>query len=208
VRILITDDHKIVREGLIEIIKQLPSVTTIEEACDGSGALSMSSELVYDLILLDISLPDYNGLEVLEKIIKRNADQKVLMLSMHPQEQYAIRSLQLGASGYLTKDTAGDELIAAIKAVTSGSKYITSSLAQSIARHVDSDFTKQLHESLSQREFSVFINIASGKSLREISDILCISDKTVSTYRSRIMEKMRMRRNAEITEYCIRNGLI
>jgi two-component system invasion response regulator UvrY len=150
-KILITDDHKIVRDGLKEILRHVPElVATIEEANDGKEALTLISKTEYDLILLDISLPDMTGLEVLQAIIQKMPEQKVLVLSMHPQEQYALRALKLGASGYLTKSTAAEELIAAIKKISTGGKYISSSLAENIALHLDKDFSKPLHDSLSR----------------------------------------------------------
>lgn len=207
-KILITDDHKIVRDGLKEILKQVTGIEDITEANNGEEALTHCHTKEFDLILLDISLPDISGLEVLQTIKKKNPAQKVLILSMHPQEQYALRALKLGASGYLTKGAAAEELITAVKKINSGGKYITTSLAESIALHLDKDFSKPLHDSLSSREFEIMIKIAAGKPLHEIGSELCISGKTVSTYRSRIMEKMGLKKNAELIQYCIRNGLI
>jgi two-component system invasion response regulator UvrY len=207
-KILITDDHKIVRDGLKEILKQIPEIEAVVEANDGGEALAHFQNTEFDLVLLDISLPDMTGLEVLQSIKRNKPEQKVLILSMHPQEQYALRALKLGASGYLTKGTAAEELITAISKISSGGRYITNSLAESIALHLDKDYTKPVHDSLSAREFEIMIKIASGKALHEIGNELCISAKTVSTYRSRIMEKMELRRNAELIEYCIRNGLV
>lgn len=207
-KILITDDHKIVRDGLKEIFRHIPGVGVIDEANDGKESLTLVAVNEYDIILLDISLPDMTGLEVLQSIIKNHPAQKVLMLSMHPQEQYALRALKLGASGYLTKDAAAEELIMAIKKIATGEKYISSSLAENIAHHLDKDFSKPLHETLSEREFGIMLKIAAGKSLKEIGSELFISDKTVSTYRTRIMAKMEMKKNAELTEYAIRNKLI
>jgi two-component system invasion response regulator UvrY len=208
VKILITDDHKIVRDGLKEILKHIPEADLIEEANSGSETIELLSRNKYDLILLDISLPDISGIEVLDKIIKRNSSQKVLMLSMHPQEQYALRAFKLGASGYLTKEAAADELISAVKKIAGGGKYISLSLAENIAQHLDKDFSKPLHESLSEREFGIMMKIASGKSLIEIGNELFISGKTVSTYRTRFMTKMGMKNNAEVIQYCIQNKLI
>ena len=207
-KILITDDHKLVRDGLKEILKHIPEITAIEEASDGAEALASVSATDFDLILLDISLPDTTGLEVLQQIMNKKPSRKVLMLSMYPQEQYALRALKLGASGYLTKDTASEELITAINKITSGSIYISASLTEIIALHLDNNFSKPIHESLSEREFEIMLKIATGKSLKDIGEELFISGKTVSTYRSRIMEKMRMKKNAEITHYCLKNGLM
>ena len=207
-KILITDDHKIVRDGLKEILKQVPEIESIAEANDGKEALAHCHNTDFDLILLDVSLPDMTGLEVLQSIIQKKPEQKVLVLSMHPQEQYALRALKLGASGYLTKSTAAEELIAAVQKISTGGKYISSSLAENIALHLDKDFSKPLHESLSSREFEIMIKIAAGKPLQEIGNELYISGKTVSTYRSRILEKMGLTKNAELIQYCIRNGLV
>jgi DNA-binding NarL/FixJ family response regulator len=207
-KILICDDHKIVRDGLRQILQQLEEVTFIGEAGDGKEALTLLKGDVYEVVLLDISLPDKNGLEVLKSVKSKWPSTNVLMLSMHPQEQYAIRALKFGASGYLTKDTASEELILAIKKVSSGGKYISQSLAENLALHLDEDIHRQKHEILSNREFEIMIKIANGKSLQEIGDELFISVKTVSTYRSRIMEKMGLKKNTELTRYCIENKLI
>ena len=207
-RILICDDHKIVREGLRQILHQLPVVTLIEEAGNGNEALVHLKKAVYNIVILDISLPDKNGLEVLETIKTKWPSTNVLVLSMHPEEQYAIRALKLGASGYLTKDTASEELLLAVNRVSAGGKYISQSLAENLTLHLDKDNFRQKHEILSIREFEIMIKIANGKSLLEIGKELCISDKTVSTYRSRIMEKMELTKNTDLTRYCMENNLI
>lgn len=207
-KILICDDHKIVRDGLRQILQQLPEVTFIGEAKDGKEALILLKGDQYDVVLLDISLPDRNGLEVLQSVKAKWPSTNVLMLSMHPQEQYAIRALKLGASGYLTKDTAAEELILAIKKVSEGGKYISQSLAENLALHLDEDMDRLKHEILSNREFEIMIKIANGKSLQEIGNELFISVKTVSTYRCRIMEKMGLKKNTDLTRYCLENNLI
>jgi two-component system, NarL family, invasion response regulator UvrY len=207
-KILICDDHKIVRDGLSQILQQLAGVSYIGEAGDGNEALILLKNEVFDIVLLDISLPGRSGLEILQSIKEKWHSTNVLMLSMHPQEQYAMRALKLGASGYLTKDTASEELLIAVKRVSEGEKYISRSLAESIAIHIDKDTSRQKHEILSYREFGIMIKIADGKSLLEIGNELCISDKTVSTYRSRIMGKMEFTKNAELTRYCIENNLM
>lgn len=207
-KILICDDHKIVREGLRQILRQLSEVSFIDEAGSGNEALEMLKLDTYNILLLDISLPDKSGLEVLQAAKQRRPDINILMLSMLPQEQYAIRALKLGASGYLTKDTASEELILAVRKISAGGKYISSSLAEGLALKLEKDDAGQKHEILSSREFEILIRIANGKSLQEIGDELFISVKTVSTYRSRIMEKMEMSRNTELARYCIENKLI
>ncbi len=207
-KILICDDHKIVREGLRQILQQLEEVASIAEAGNGSEAYAILKDMLIDIMLLDISLPDKNGLEVLQSVKEKWPSTNVLMLSMHPQEQYAIRALKLGASGYLTKDTASEELLLAVKKVSAGGKYISQSLAENMAIQFDQKKQRQKHELLSQREFEIMIQLANGKSLHEIGNELCISDKTVSTYRSRIMEKMELNKNTELVRYCLENELI
>jgi len=207
-KILICDDHKIVRDGLRQILQQLHGVTLISEAGDGNEALNLLKNNIFDILLLDISLPDKSGLEVLQIVKERWPSVNVLMLSMLPQEQYAIRALKLKASGYLTKNTASEELLLAVKKVSEGGKYISQSLAESLAINLDKGDYQQKHDILSTREFEIMIKIANGKSLQEIGNELFISVKTVSTYRSRIMEKMELSRNTELARYCLENKLI
>lgn len=207
-QILICDDHKIVRDGLRQILQHMQEITLIEEAGNGTDAMGHLKKNIFDVMLLDISLPDKSGLEILQSVKARWPLTNVLMLSMHPQEQYAIRALKLGASGYLTKDTASDELLIAVKKVSEGGKYISQSLAENLAHHLDDETTRQKHEILSGREFEIMIRLANGKSLQEIGNELFISVKTVSTYRSRIMEKMGLTKNTELTKYCLENSLI
>jgi two-component system invasion response regulator UvrY len=207
-KILICDDHKIVREGLRQILLQLQGVTLISEASDGNEALIILKSDVYNVVLLDISLPNKSGLEVLQSIKSKWPAINVLILSMLPQEQYAMRALKLGASGYLTKDTASEELLLAVNKVSAGGKYISQSLAENIAVYLEKDSIKQKHEELSEREFEIMVKLANGKSLQEIGNELFISVKTVSTYRTRIMEKMELNKNADLTRYCIGKNLI
>ncbi|MFA5326580.1 MAG: response regulator transcription factor [Prolixibacteraceae bacterium] len=207
-KILICDDHKIVREGLRQILSQISEITFIGEAGNGADALDLLKKEDFTILLLDISLPDKSGLDILQTVKTKWPQINVLMLSMFPQEQYAIRALKLGASGYLTKDTASEELLLAIKKVSAGGKYISTSLAEGLALNLEKDYYAQKHNSLSAREFEILIKIANGKSLQEIGNELFISIKTVSTYRSRIMEKMDLSRNTDLTRYCIENKLI
>jgi two-component system, NarL family, invasion response regulator UvrY len=207
-KILICDDHKIVREGLMQILQQLHGVTLIEEARDGNEVDILLKKDFFDVILLDISLPGKSGLEVLESVKAKWSSINVLILSMYPQEQYAIRAFKLGASGYLTKDASSEELLSAVKQVSEGGKYISQSLAKIIARHLNKDSFNQKHEMLSDREFEIMIKLANGKSLQEIGNELYISSKTVCTYRSRIMKKMKFNKNTELTKYSMENNLI
>jgi DNA-binding NarL/FixJ family response regulator len=160
------------------------------------------------MVLLDISMPGRSGLEILEDILNLKPKLPVLILSMHPEEQYAVRALRAGASGYLTKASAAHELIRAIRKVSQGGKYVTASLAEKLAMELDSKAEKQQHEKLSNREYQVMLMLASGKTVGEIAEELCLSVKTVSTYRTRIMEKMGMKKNAELTFYAMSNGLL
>lgn len=207
-KILICDDHKIVRVGIKHLLQQLTGVKYIEEAGSGDEALTILKNNDFDIVLLDISLPGISGLEVLEIIKAKHKNINVLMLSMHPQEQYAIRALKLGASGYLTKDTASEELIIAVNKIAAGGKYISLSLAENLALYIDNETDAQKHDILSKREFEIMLKLANGKSLQEIGDELFISNKTVSTYRTRIMGKMDLSKNTELTKYCLTNNLI
>jgi DNA-binding NarL/FixJ family response regulator len=207
-KILICDDHKIVRDGLRQILLQLSDVTAIEEAGTGDEAFELLEKINFDSVILDISLPDKSGLEVLQTIKSKWPATNVLMLSMLPQEQYAIRALKLGASGYLTKDTASEELLLAVRRISEGGRYISLSLAENIALNLNPDKNTPKHELLSSREFEILIKLANGIPLQQIGKELFISDKTVSTYRSRIMDKMGLTKNTELLRYCIENKLI
>ena len=199
-RVLICDDHKIVRVGIRYLLEQMPEVKEIEEAENGNEAISILRSKEFNFVLLDISLPGISGLEVLQQIKANWHHINVLVLSMHPQEQYAIRALKLGASGYLTKDTASEELLIAIRKIAAGGKYISLSMAENIALYIDDETVGQGHASLSKREFEIMIMLANGKSLLEIGNELFISNKTVSTYRTRIMAKMELSKNTELTK--------
>ena len=207
-KILLCDDHKIVRDGLVRILQQLKEITFIGQAGNAEEVLSLFKSVRFDMVLLDISLPGRSGLEVLQTLKQKWPATNVLMLSMHPQEQYAIRALKLGASGYLTKDAAAEELLIAVRKVSAGGRYISNSLAESLALHVATDKYQQKHDILSVREFEILIKLANGNTLQEIGNQLYISIKTVSTYRSRIMEKMRFSKNTELTKYCLENELV
>jgi DNA-binding NarL/FixJ family response regulator len=207
-KILIADDHAIVREGVKLIVKTLPEVKQIDEASDGKEALTKMIRNHYDLAILDISMPEITGLDLLQQLKLHNIQTRILMLSFHPQEQYAVRAFKLGASGYLSKDSAFDELAMAIRKIAAGGKYVSAAFAEKLLFNEVSSTNQQLHESLSEREFQVMIMLAKGKSVAEIAAEIFISDKTVATYRSRIMEKMQMKKNAEVTIYALRNKLI
>jgi two-component system, NarL family, invasion response regulator UvrY len=207
-KILICDDHQIVRLGIKQLLQQLPEETVIEEAGNGEEALDALKNGNFNIVILDISLPGISGLEVLQLIKTKCKYINVLMLSMHPQEQYAIRALKLGASGYLTKETAFNELLTAVKRIAAGGKYISIALAENLAFYLDNEQQTKKHDLLSKREFEILIMLANGKSLQEIGDELFISIKTVSTYRTRVMKKMELSANTDLTKYCMVNKLI
>ncbi len=207
-KILIADDHTIVREGLKHYVATLDEVEGIDEAADGNTAWGMIKDCTYDLVILDVSMPGMSGLDILRKMKELNLQTRVLILSVHPQEQYAIHSFKLGASGYISKDSAFEELTLAIRKIASGGRYVTSAFAEKMAfSGYDSD-TRSPHERLSEREFQVMIMLANGKSITEIAKEIFISDKTVSTYRTRILQKMGIKNNAGLTIYGIKNNLI
>jgi len=208
IRILIADDHTIVREGLKQIFVDTSDLIVTGEAQNGLEVLKKIKNMQFDVVLLDISLPDNSGLDILKQLKSQRPDLPVLILSMHPEEQYAIRSLRAGASGYLTKESASQELIAAIRRVTEGRKYITSSLAEKIAIEMESEKTEPLHDCLSDREYQVLCMLASGKTVKEIALLLSLSVKTISTHRSRILNKMMMKNNAQLIRYAIKHNLV
>jgi len=208
IKIFIADDHAIVREGLKQIVAETTDMAVTDEADTGHEVLEKVSENDYDVLVLDITMPGLNGLDALKQLRNQRPDLPVLVLSIHPEEQYAVRVLRAGASGYLTKESAPDELISAIRKVSMGGKYVTPSLAEKLASDLVADGKKPLHETLSDREYQVLCMIASGKTVTEIAEELFLSEKTISTYRSRILEKMKMKTNAELIHYAIKHGLV
>ena len=207
-KILIADDHAIVREGLKQILKKLPEVIQIQEATNGIDALKMIESGDYNFVILDISLPGMSGIDILKRLKSQNIITRVLVLSMHPEEQFAVRALKLGAMGYVTKDRAGEELLSAIRKISRGGKYVSSELAEYMAFNLDYKAEIALHEKLSEREFQIMILLAKGKSSREIAGELFISEKTVGTHRLRIMQKMGLKKNSDLTFYAINSKLI
>lgn len=207
-KILVADDHEVVREGLKQIVHRLKAFSVIDEASDGDEALKMIEKNSYEMVIMDISMPGRSGLDVLQTIRDRGTITPVLILSIHPEEQYAIRVLKMGAQGYLCKNSVYKELASAITTILEGKRYISQFIAEKLLSDPKQGITKLPHEKLSQREFQIMCMIARGKSLNEISESLFISNKTVSTHRARILEKMRMEKNADIINYAIRNSLI
>ena len=208
IKILIADDHAIVREGLKQIISGTPDMAVVAEASNGEDVLEKVSANKYDVILLDISMPGRSGLDILRQLKIEKPKLPIMMLSVHPEEQYAVRALRAGASGYLTKESAPDELIAAIRKISQGRKYVSSSLAEKLAYELGIDVKKLRHEVLSDREFQVMCMFASGKTVKEIATELSISIPTIRTYRIRILEKMKMKNIAEIIHYAVKQGLV
>lgn len=207
-KVYIADDHPIVRAGLKQLIQEAEDITVIGEAEEGSVVLNAIDDLNPDVVLLDISMPGMSGLDILKQLKSLKPDLPVLILSMHPEEQYAIRVLKAGAAGYLTKTRTPDELIKAIRTVSAGKKYISTSVAERLADSLDSGFDKLLHETLSDREMQVLRKIAQGMTVSEIAEQLALSVKTISTYRSRILEKLKLRTSAELTYYAIKNEIV
>ncbi len=206
-RVLVVDDHGILRRGIKQILEEIESINTVDEATNGQEALARAGKTAYDLVLLDISMPGRNGLDVLKQLKTERPRVPVLILSMHPEEQYALRALRAGASGYLTKESAPDELITAVQKILDGGKYVSQSLAERFITELAKPSDKPLHDQLSDREYEILCKIASGKTVSDIGEELALSVKTVSTYRTRILAKMNMKTNAELTRYAIENDL-
>jgi two-component system, NarL family, invasion response regulator UvrY len=208
IRILIADDHAVVRRGLRQTVSEEHDMTVVGEASNAQELLGLVRKQPCDVVVLDISMPGRSGLDVLVELHREYTRLPVLVLSMHSEDQYAMRALRIGAAGYLTKETAPEELVKAIRKVVTGGKYITPSLAEKLALGLGKDSEQPLHETLSEREYEVMCLIASGKSVTDISTELSLSVKTISTYRARILEKMNLKNNAELMHYAIHNRLV
>ena len=208
-KILIVDDHAIFRAGLRQLLLEELPIECIAEANNSASALAKLREKKWDIILLDINLPDRNGIDVLKSIRQENDKVPVLMLSMFSEEQYAIRAIRAGATGYLTKDSSPDVLLQAIVNVVKGEKYISQSLAETMALHLQKPkMEENPHILLSDREYDIFTRLASGKTVSQIAEQLLLSVKTVSTYRSRILKKMHLKNNADLMQYAFSHDLI
>lgn len=208
VKILLADDHAVVRWGLKQILSEEPDLKVFGQASNARQVMKSVAENDWDIVILDITMPDRSGLEVLKELKKIRPDLPVLVLSIHPEDQYAVRVLKAGASGYMNKETAPEELIKAVRKVVGGGKYVSPYMAEKLAFDMEAGVERPLHETLSDREYQVTCMLASGKTVREIADELYLSEKTVSTYRARIMRKMRMKTNAELIRYAIKNQLV
>jgi len=207
IRVLIVDDHAIVRQGLRRILDEAKGIEVGAEAANGIEALKELQAGKLDVVLLDISMPEKNGIDTLKQIMDGNSGAKVLILSMYPEDQHAVRLMKAGASGYLTKDTAPEQLVEAIHKVVAGKKHISPNLAELLLIDCGADSGKPLHELLSNREYQVLRLLGSGKKVSEIAEALSLSTKTVSTYRAHLLEKMNLKNNAELIFYVMENGL-
>ncbi len=206
-KILIADDHDVVREGLKKIFLSEWPGAEFGEAKDGGEALALAREKKWDMVILDISMPGISGLDVLKELKSVKPKLPVLVLSMHPESQYAVRVIKSGASGYITKDTLSAEILHAMKKISGGGKYVSESLAEKLASHLGEE--EQLpHERLTDREFEIFVLLASGKTVSEIAKKLSLSVKTVSTHRAHVLEKMNLQTNAELTRYAFEHSLV
>lgn len=208
IKIIIVDDHAVVRKGLKQIIEETPDLVVADEASSGFELMEKIRQKRYDVILLDISMPGKDGLDTLKELKNGKFDSPVLVFTVYPEEQYALRVLKAGAAGYINKECEPEELIEAIRKVSQGRKYISPDLAELLASNLDSASEQSLHDALSDREFQVMCMIASGKTVKDIAKELYLSINTISTYRIRILEKMNMKSNAEITHYAIKNRLV
>lgn len=208
-KILIADDHAVVRRGVKQILEEEPGLKVLGQATNGYEVIQKIQEKNWDILILDITLPDRSGLDVLKEVKSLRPDLPVLILSIHPEEEFAVRALKLKASGYVAKGSVPEELVLATKMILKGHKYISPSLTEKIASYLelDNDIEKSLHEILSKREKEVLIMIASGKRITDIAEIMYLSVKTVSTYRKRILEKLNLKTTAGLIRYAIENCL-
>ena len=208
IKLLIVDDHPVVRQGIRQILAEAPDIIVADEAVNGADGIAKCDRTHPDAVLLDLSMPGSDGLEVLKQLRRDHPALPILVLSMHPEDQFALRAIRAGASGYLTKDSAPNELVNAIRRVVHGGHYLSPWLAERLAREIANGTTASPHEQLSDREYQVMLRIASGKTTKQIADELSLSPKTVSTYRLRLSEKMGLAGEAELTAYVFRHRLL
>ena len=206
--VLIADDHALLRSGVRQLLESEPGIDEIGEASSGRETLEALRGKAWDLLILDINMPDRSGLDVLRHVRAGHPDTRVLVLSGFSERQYALNVLRAGASGYVNKEMAPEELLTAVRTVLRGRRYVTPVLAELLVSELDADAEKPMHARLSEREFQIFCKIAAGRAVSDIAAELCLSVKTISTYRSRILEKMNFTTNADLTTYALRNGLI
>lgn len=207
-RVMIVDDHAVVREGLKTIVNGEEDIAIVAEAHDEASALAWFRETAIDVVLLDVSLPGCSGLEILKKLRRRYPDTAVLMLSIHPEEQYAVRFLRAGAGGYMNKEMAPEELVSVIRKVADGGRYVSQNVAESLVMELERPEVAEPHAKLSDREYQVLVRIGKGMTSNQTAEDMHVSVKTVSTYRSRLLEKMGLTSNAELVHYAVKNGLV
>lgn len=207
-KVLIADDHPVVRTGLRQIIADEPDIEIVGEASNGNEVIEFIKQNPCDMVLLDIAMPERSGLDIISEVRQLSPETRILILSIYPEDQYAVRALRAGASGYLTKSGAPQELLVAIHKILAGGRYISPSLAEILATEIDRRSTRHPHEQLSDREYQVMLMLASGKTVTEAAHELELSVKTISTYRSRILDKMNMKNNAQLTFYAMENHLL
>jgi two-component system invasion response regulator UvrY len=208
IKVLVADDHAVVREGLKQILAETPGMVVADEASNGRELLEKVWTRRFDVVVLDISMPGGDALEIVKQLKRQRPELPILVFSMHSEEQYAVRFFKAGVSGYLTKGGPPEELVLALQKVSKGGKYVTSSIGEKLVSELTDDLDKPPHETLSDREYEVFCRIAAGKTVREIGNELCLSPKTISTYRTRVLKKMRMRTNAELMRYAFKHTLV
>ncbi|ASF47618.1 response regulator [Methylovulum psychrotolerans] len=208
IKILMADDHAIVREGLKQILADVPDMEIAGEAASGDDVLAMLRADNWDILLLDIAMPGKNVLELIKLAKQKNPQQPILILSMYPEDQYAIRMLKSGADGYLTKESAPDQLVAAIRKVAKGGKYISATMTDKLIEELNPDQNKLPHTKLSDREYQVFLAVAKGRRTSEIAQEMTLSVKTISTFRTRLMAKMHLHSTADIICYALKHGLL
>jgi DNA-binding NarL/FixJ family response regulator len=208
IRVLVADDHAVVRRGVVQILDEAPDLVAAGEASSGRQVLQQIQENDYDVLVLDIGMPEGSGLEVLHQLRTLRPELRVLILSMYPERQYALRALKAGAAGYLTKESAPDELVAAVRRIAQGGKYITQSLAEELTAALVGEAEKSPEEILSDREFQVVCMLAEGKTIAGIAEELSLSVKTISTYRARVLEKLNLTNTAEIIRYAFEHKLV
>ena len=207
IRIIVADDHPLLRAGLVSVLNASSDLRVVAEASNGGEVMRAIGNAAFDVLLLDVSMPGKSGLDLLRQIRKDHPRLPILIVSSHPEEQYAVRAIKAGASGYVTKQSAPEDLVNAVRTVANGRRYITPAMVEMLADHVERPDDAVPHQNLSDREFQTMKMIAAGHSLTEIAEVLCISVKTVSVYRSRVLEKMRMKSNVELTRYVVEHGL-
>jgi two-component system, NarL family, invasion response regulator UvrY len=208
IKVLVADDHEVVRRGLRQILAETGDILVAAEAASASDVMRVVGEQRFDVVVLDISLPGGSGIELIGEIKKVRPDARVLILTVYSEEQYAVRAIKAGAAGFLTKESASDRLIEAVRKIAAGGRYVTAELAETLASLLAGETAGQPHERLSDREFEILKLLASGKTVSQVAQELCLSVKTVSTHRTRILKKMNMKTNAELTHYAVKSGLV